>query len=89
MGDDAKETIGRVTSSARAKGGAGIVARAGSMASIMAVMAKARGTPEYGGRGDPLRAAQRAMRKRGNDPASIDEQVAREIDAAVQEASHD
>jgi pyruvate dehydrogenase E1 component alpha subunit len=89
MGNDAKETIGRVTSSARAKGGAGIVARAGSVARIMAAMAKARGTPEYGDRGDPLRAAQRAMRKRGNDPASIDEQVAREIDAAVQEASHD
>jgi pyruvate dehydrogenase E1 component alpha subunit len=82
---EGKETLARVAGSAT-KSGAGIGARAGSMARMMQVMARARRGPAREGRGDPIVAARKTMRRYAADRDRIDQEVAEEIDAAVKEA---
>jgi pyruvate dehydrogenase E1 component alpha subunit len=85
---EGRETLSRVLGSAMKSGG-GLGARAGSMARMMQVMARARRGPARGGKGDPIRAARKAMGEYPEDRDRIDSEVAEEINAAVKVALGD
>jgi pyruvate dehydrogenase E1 component alpha subunit len=80
------DTLSRVMRGATRRGGAGLLTRASSLAKISAVMAKARGVPERGSRGDPVSRARRAMKNQAAERERIDAAVEREVREAVDAA---
>lgn len=86
---EGKDLFSKVMSSAVSRGGAGLKDRAGGMTSMMSTVAKARRTPPRNGRGDPMRAARKAMGKHPEERDRIEAEVATEIEAAVETALAD
>ena len=82
-GEQARETLGKVMAAATARGGAGPVARAGSMLRMVATMAKARRGAVREGADDPIRVARKAMAAMPDEQRRIEQEVEREIAAAV------
>ena len=83
---EGKSTFTKVISSATSRQGGGLKDRAGGMTRMMAVMAKARRGPSRGGRGDPVPAARKLLRKREAERDRIEAEVVAEIDEAVRDA---
>lgn len=86
---EGKGTFAKVISSAASRGGGGLKDRAGGMTRMMSVMARARRGPAREGRGDPMRAARKAMKKHESERDRIDTEVASEIESAVETALAD
>ena len=86
---EGKVTLGKVVSSAMSRGGGGFKDRAQGMTHMMSVMARARRGVVRGGKGDPMTAARRDLRKFPEELQRIDEEVMAEIDTAVSEALAD
>lgn len=86
MGAETQLTMSSVLGGASAAGGGGLLARAGSMLSMVGVMAKARFDATRDGPGDPMQIARKAMAKHAADRERVDGEVAREVAAAVSAA---
>ena len=86
---EGREVFGSVLSSVVSRGGGGLADRAGGMTQMMSVLAKARGGATRQGRGDPIVAVHKTMKKHEAERDRIDMEVAAEIDAAVAEALAD
>jgi hypothetical protein len=80
---EGRSTMAKVLSSATSRGGGGIRDRAGGMAQMMSVLAKARRGPVRERRGDPMRTARRAMAKHEAERDRIEAEVTAEIEGAV------
>jgi len=83
---EGKAVLGSVLSSVTSRGGGGLSDRAGGMTQMMSVMAKARRGATRDGRGDPITAVHKAMKKHEAERDRIDAEVTAEIEAAVAEA---
>ncbi len=83
---EGKGTFAKVISSAVSRGGGGLKDRAGGMTRMMSVMARARRGPAREGRGDPMRAARKAMKRHESERDRIESEVATEIESAVESA---
>lgn len=86
IGSETKRTVSRVMSSAVATSGGGLLARTGSLVSVMAAMARARREPARGDRRDPMVVARRTLKKRGISFQEIDMKAAQEVKSAVEAA---
>ena len=86
---EGKEVFGSVLSSVVSRGGGGLADRAGGVTQMMSVLAKARRGSTRQGRGDPILAVHKAMRRHQAERDRIDVEVAAEIEAAVAEALAD
>jgi len=80
---EGRDTFGKVISAAVSREGGGLRDRAGGMTRMMSVMARARRVPLRLGKGDPMTAARRALRKFPEACDRIDREAAEEIEAAV------
>ena len=83
---EGRNTFAKVISSAASRGGGGLKDRAGGMTRMMSVMARARRGPAREGRGDPMRAARKAMKMHESERDRIESEVATEIESAVETA---
>jgi pyruvate dehydrogenase E1 component alpha subunit len=79
------ETFSKVLSAAVSSGGGGFGERLASVWSMVGLLRKAR-KDERDGRTDPLVRARKALKRQPEELDRIDEEIEREIDAAVREA---
>lgn len=86
---EGKTTLRKVASSVISRGGGGLKDRAHGMTHMMSVIARARRGVTRGGKGDPMTAIRRALRKFPDELQRIDGEVMAEIDTAVSEALAD
>jgi hypothetical protein len=86
---EGRDTFGKVLSAAVSREGGGLKDRAGGMTRMMSVLAKARQVPLRQGKGDPMTAARKALRKFPVECNRIDREVAVEIEDAVAAALAD
>jgi pyruvate dehydrogenase E1 component alpha subunit len=86
---EGKDVFSKVMSSVVSRSGGGLKDRAGGMTRMMSTMAKARRTPAREGRGDPMAAARKAMKKHPAERDRIEAEVANEIEGAVETALSD
>jgi pyruvate dehydrogenase E1 component alpha subunit len=80
---EGRDTFGKVMSAAVSRKGGGLRDRAGGMGRMMSVMARARRVPLRLGKGDPLTAARKSLRKFPGECDRIDREAAEEIETAV------
>jgi pyruvate dehydrogenase E1 component alpha subunit len=84
-GTEAKRTLSNVLSAVTSPGGGGVLARAGSMVSMVGTMARARLVPRRDASGDPMHHARKAMERQG-DGSAIEEAAKQEVKLAVEQA---
>jgi TPP-dependent pyruvate/acetoin dehydrogenase alpha subunit len=83
--EEGRETFGKVISATLAAGGGSPVTRAASMWSMLALLRRARQAGRDSG-DDPLVRARKQLKGRRDELDRIEEEVAQQIEAAVQEA---
>jgi pyruvate dehydrogenase E1 component alpha subunit len=86
---EGRGTFGRVMAAAVSREGGRFRDRAGGMTRMMSVLARARRVPARLGRGDPMTAARKKLRKFPEARDRIDREIAEEIEAAVAAATAD